>query len=221
MKLFGIWSTIFSWETNSPEGDFAMDPTNSFILVRFAMSALLGLGGIACIIFGYRLFRDGTGLAKAVDKFDWKSDHAKVSAAGMSVGSVLMLTSVGWGYFANSSIPKLELAGGFTKISNIPELKQRYDWASAIGSPVLSNDKQPIGTITGVLVGKNSGKSRFVLSKPGELPTQIDSGSVSFDKSGSASINLSKEDFQNKYEGTFIGKLDDSVKKLLNPDING
>jgi hypothetical protein len=198
-----------------------MDPTNSFILVRFAMSTLLGLGGIACIVFGYRLFRDGTGLARAIDKFDWKSEHAKVSAAGMSVGSVLMLTSVGWGYFANNSIPKLELAGGFTKITSIPELKQRYDWASAIGSPVLTKDKKSVGTITGVLVGRDSGRSRFVLSKPGELPVQVDSGSLMFDKSGSASIDLSKEDFETKYEGNYVGKLDDSIKKLLNPDING
>ena len=202
-------------------GGKAMDPTNSFILVRFAMSTLLGLGGIACIFFGYRLFRDGSGLARAIDKFDWKSETTKVSAAGMSVGSVLMLTSVGWGYFANNSIPKLELAGGNTKITSIPDLKQRYNWASAIGSPVLTKDNKSVGTITGVLTGADSGKSRFVLSRPGEVPTQVDSQSLVFDKGGSASIDLNKKDFETKYEEKDWGKADDSVKKLLNPDFKG
>jgi hypothetical protein len=64
----------------------------------------------------------------------------------MSVGSVLMLTSVGWGYFANNSIPKLELAAGVTKITRAADLKQRYDWASAIGSHVLTTDDKIIGT---------------------------------------------------------------------------
>jgi hypothetical protein len=74
------------------------------------MSVLLALGGIACIDFGHRLFRDGSGLANAMDKIEWTSEQTKILAAGMSVGSVLMLTSVGWRYFANNSIPKLELA---------------------------------------------------------------------------------------------------------------
>ena len=50
-----------------------MDATSTFILVRFGMSAILAAGGIACIYFGYRLFRDGSGIAKAIEKIDWKS----------------------------------------------------------------------------------------------------------------------------------------------------
>jgi hypothetical protein len=72
-----------------------MDLANSFIAVRFAMSVLLAFGGIACIGSGYRLLRDRSGLATATDKIDWTSKQTKTSAARMSVGSVLMLTSVG------------------------------------------------------------------------------------------------------------------------------
>jgi hypothetical protein len=87
-----------------------MDLANSVIAIRFAMSVLLALGGIACIVSGYRRLRDRSGLATATDKIDWTSEQTRISAPGMSVGSVLMLTSVGWGYFSNNSIPELELA---------------------------------------------------------------------------------------------------------------
>jgi hypothetical protein len=199
-----------------------MDPTNSFILVRLALSALLGLGGIACIVFGYRLFRDGTGLAKAIEKIDWKTEHTKVSAAGMSIGSVLMLTSVGWGYFANNSIPKFELAAGVTRITSTPDLNQRYNWANAIGSHVLTTDDKIIGTIIGVLVGKDTGKSRFVLSKPGdEMPIQFDAKNLASSKPGTSYLDLSKKDFETKYEAPHVDGVEDAVKKFLDPDYKG
>lgn len=84
----------------------------TFATYRFILSLGLVIGGIAAIWFGYRLFANGAGTARAIDKFDFKSTDVKVSAAGMSVGAVLMLTSGVWSYFAYSSFPKLEYAGG-------------------------------------------------------------------------------------------------------------
>ena len=43
----------------------------------------------------------------------------------MSVGSVLMLTSGAWAYFATNSIPKLESAGGNVKITKAPDFNQK------------------------------------------------------------------------------------------------
>ena len=194
-----------------------MDPTNSFIFVRFAMTTLLGLGGISCIIYGYRLFRDGTGLAKAVDKFDLKTEQTRVSAAGMSVGSVLMLTSVGWGYFCSSSIPRLELEPGITKIGSIPDFREKYNWASAIGEPVVTTDKQQVGTITGVITGQDDGQSRFVLTKKGDSPVTVDAKKFKFSPSGSVSLGMSKKDFDTLYDA----RVDPESYKKFNPEFKG
>jgi hypothetical protein len=73
--------------------------------------------------WGYQLFLHGSGLSKGIDKLDFKSDWGKVSFAGMSVGGALMVTSVFWGGFAYLSVPKLELAGDVTKITQGPSSK--------------------------------------------------------------------------------------------------
>ena len=179
-----------------------MEVTTSFIVVRFVMSALLAAGGIACIVFGYRLFRDGTGIAKAIDKIDWKSEQTKISAAGMSVGSVLMLTSVGWGYFANNSIPKLELAAGNVKITQMPNLNQKIAWASAIGVPVETKDKQLIGTITGVVVGPDWKSSNFVVSGKNAPAVTVETGKFRFNNAGSAVVDYNKGDFETLYRAS-------------------
>jgi hypothetical protein len=70
---------------------------NVFAVGRMLFSALLAAGGIAAIWFGYRLFLQGAGLHRGVDKFDLKSDWGKISFAGMSVGGLLMLTAGGLG----------------------------------------------------------------------------------------------------------------------------
>ena len=80
----------------------------TFSTYRFVLSLALVVGGIVAIWFGYRLFATGAGTAQAIDKFDFKNNEVKISAAGMSVGAVLMLTSSVWSYFAYSSFPKLE-----------------------------------------------------------------------------------------------------------------
>jgi hypothetical protein len=194
-----------------------MDATSTFILVRFGMSAILAAGGIACIYFGYRLFRDGSGIAKAIEKIDWKSKDLKVSAAGMSVGSVLMLTSGAWAYFATNSIPKLELDGGNVKITKAPDFNQKLNWASAIGQPLVTSDKHKIGTITGVLLGKDGSQSTFVVTKNGSSPITLDAKALNFGKSGSVSVGLSK----NELESLPQTITPENFQKFLKPDVKG
>jgi hypothetical protein len=86
-----------------------MDLADSFIAVRIAMSVLLALAGIACIVFD-RFLRDRLGPARAADTIGWTLEQTKISAPGASVGSVLMPAAVGRGYFSNHSIPEFELA---------------------------------------------------------------------------------------------------------------
>ena len=83
---------------------------------RFVLSLVLAAGGIACIWYGYRLFADGAGQARSVEKISLKNREFALSASGMSVGGLLMLTSGLWSYFAYSSIPRLEIAGDAIKI---------------------------------------------------------------------------------------------------------
>lgn len=194
-----------------------MDATSTFILVRFGLSAILGAGGIACIYFGYRLFRDGSGVAKAIDKIDWKSEKLKVSAAGMSVGSVLMLTSGGWAYLATNSIPKLELAEGNVKITKAPDFNQKLNWAIAIGQPLVTSDQQKVGTITGVLLGKDRSQSTFVVTTNGSSPITLDAKALNFSKTGAVSVGLSKNDLD-KLPQTITPE---NFQKFLKPDVKG
>jgi hypothetical protein len=60
------------------------------------------------------------------------------------------------------------------------------------------------------------------LSKPGEeMPIQFDANNLTSSKPGTAYLDLSKKDFETKYEAPRIGGVGDSVKKLLDPDYKG
>jgi hypothetical protein len=93
------------------------DP-GAFASYRFGISILLALGGIICIIFGYRLFNQGAGLYKSINRFAIKHSEFSVSITGMSTGGLLMLTSAAWAYYCYSSIPHFEtVVGGCIKIA--------------------------------------------------------------------------------------------------------
>jgi hypothetical protein len=150
-----------------------------FAVLRFMISATLAGGGVACIIYGYKLFASGAGLAKGADKFDFKSRQVKISAAGMSVGGILLLTSTAWGYFAYSSVPKLRLAGTNLEITYAPSggplaavdiRKNKSDAAGdlpVIGVPVLAKgrngENRKIGEITNWIVGSEGASTGLVV----------------------------------------------------------
>lgn len=175
---------------------------NVFAYGRFVIAALLIIGGISAIFWGYRLFLHGSGLSKGVDKLDFKSDWGKVSFAGMSVGGVLMVTSVFWGGFAYLSVPKLEMAGDFTKITHAPVSTDTWSTtvASAIGATIVDKDKATLGTITDVIMAGPNQAAGYVVDLAGKKKSSdvfLDAYAVTLGKSGVATINLTTDQFMN------------------------
>ena len=173
-------------ETSSVASQFAM--------YRFGLSAILAFGGIVCIFCGYRLFMNGAGLAKAIEKFDFKNNNHRISAAGLSVGAVLLLTSGFWGYFSYSSFPRLEIAGDFIKITGVPIER-------VIGTPVVTANKENVGTIADVLMNSKA-KTTGIVVKIDKSPTGkkvvVDPKDFDFALSkGSAVIKLTGDALRN------------------------
>jgi hypothetical protein len=170
-----------------------------FAYGRFAIAALLIFGGITAIFWGYRLFLHGSGLSKGVDKLDLKSDWGKVSFTGMSVGGVLMVTSVFWGGFAYLSVPKLELAGDVTKITQVPTSTTTgsADVASAVGATIVGKDKATLGTIKDVIMTSPTQAAGYVVDLAGNKQSNVFLGAneLSWGKSGTASVHLSTDQF--------------------------
>jgi len=166
---------------------------------------MLVLGGIAAIYFGYRLFSSGAGLAKAVDKIDFKNASVKISAAGMSVGAILMLTSSVWSYFAYSSFPKLQMAGDNIIIGNlsIPNSKGNSEAAlsKVVGTPVFASDKHQVGNISQVLLNAKAHATGVIVdvaSSSGKKEVLVDPTTLNFEKSGSqlnAVFKMNKGEF--------------------------
>jgi hypothetical protein len=174
---------------------------NVFALGRFGIAVLLIIGGIAAIYWGYQLFLHGSGLSKGVDKLDFKSDWGKVSFAGMSVGGALMVTSVFWGGFAYLSVPKLEMAGDFTKITHSPVSTDNWSSAvaSAVGATIVDKDKATLGTITDVIMASPTQAAGYVVDLAGNKNWDVFLGAnaVTFGKSGTATVNLTSDQFLN------------------------
>jgi|SRR3984893_13445751 len=146
---------------------------NIFAVGRMLFSALLAAGGIAAIWFGYRLFLQGSGLHKGLDKLDFRSDWGKISFAGMSVGGLLMLTAGGWGSLAYLSVPKLEQGFDVLRITDTfkslqgPSYAQAWPSLPPAGTPVVASDKQQVGTITSVLLNKSNLPFGYVIDGQG------------------------------------------------------
>ena len=149
---------------------------NTFAVGRMLFSALLALGGIAAIWFGYDLFLRGSGLAKGLDKLDFKADWGRVSFAGMSVGGVLMLTAGVWGGLAYLSVPTLEQGSDVLRITDTfkslqgqgPAYASAWPGLPPIGTPVIASDKKPVGTITSVLLNKSNKPTGYVVDAQGD-----------------------------------------------------
>jgi hypothetical protein len=170
-----------------------------FAYGRFAIAALLIVGGIAAIFWGYRLFLHGSGLSKGIDKLDFKSDWGRVSFAGMSVGGALMVTSVFWGGFAYLSVPKLELAGDVTKITQVPNSTTgpAAVAASAVGATIVGKDMSTLGTITDVIMASPTQAAGFVVDLAGNKKSDVFLGAnaVTLGKANTASVNLTTDQF--------------------------
>ena len=171
-----------------------------FAYGRFVIAALLIAGGIAAIFWGYQLFLHGSGLSKGIDKLDLKSDWGKVSFAGMSVGGALMVTSVFWGGFAYLSVPKLELAGDLTKITQAPLYKTTGSAAIAsatVGATIVGKDKSTLGTIKDVIMASPTQAAGYVVDLAGNKQSGVFLGAndVTWGTAGTASVHLSRDQF--------------------------
>ena len=149
------------------------DVASNFAMYRFVLSAILATGGIACIYFGYRLFSSGSGLSRGLDKFSLKNRDFQVSAAGMSVGGVLMTTSAFWAYFAYASVAKLEIAGDRTLITEKKDASvvaqgNAAEGHSAVGANVYTiGAARPVGKVIDVLVDKSARATGYVVTTDG------------------------------------------------------
>jgi hypothetical protein len=173
---------------------------NIFAIGRMLCSGLLAVGGIAAIWFGYRLFLQGSGLHKGVDKLDFKADWGKISFAGMSVGGLLMLTAGGWGSLAYLSIPKLEQGSDVLRITDTFKSLQGPGYAQAwpsllpIGTPVVASDKIPVGTITSVLLDKSNLPTGYVVNALGDHQGDLvfSPRAITY-SNGSATVKMTKD----------------------------
>jgi hypothetical protein len=169
-----------------------------FAYGRFGIAALLIAGGIAAIFWGYQLFLHGSGLSKGIDKLDFKSDWGKVSFAGMSVGGALMVTSIFWGGFAYLSVPKLELAGDLTKITQGPNSTTTGSAAiaSAVGATIVGTDKTMLGTIKDVILSSPTQAAGYVVDLAGnKQDVFLGANTVTWGNAGTASVNLTTDQF--------------------------
>jgi hypothetical protein len=169
-----------------------------FAYGRFGIAAMLIIGGIAAIFWGYRLFLHGAGLSKGIDKLDLKSDWGKVSFAGMSVGCALMVTSVFWGGFAYLSVPKLELAANSTKITEGPASvnTSATATASAVGATIVGKDKSTVGTIEDVIMASPTQAAGYVVDLEGSKTSKVFLGADTVTwgvKPGTASVQLTQD----------------------------
>jgi hypothetical protein len=141
---------------------------SNFELHRFILCGVLAFVGGLAICLGYVLFSKGAGLFKAIDKLAIKSREFSVSVTGMSAGGALMLTSVAWGFWSYSAVPRLEFAGNTIKITAVPSnggslASIELPYAKLAGSSLFSADKQKVGTISGVLIDSDSKARAFAV----------------------------------------------------------
>lgn len=144
------------------------DLAASFELYRFVLCVALALVGGLAVFLGYVLFSRGAGLHKAIDKINVNRAELKISITGMSAGGALMLTSVAWGFWSYSAVPHLEVAGNTIQIGSLPRSGglanvAEVSYPKLAGSEILSADKKKVGTLSGVLIDKNSIAKAFAV----------------------------------------------------------
>lgn len=97
-----------------------MTPELVFLIGRFVVALVLGLGGLLAITLGFRLYSSGRGLSRESASIN----HGKTKARTGTVGGTLMLTAWIWAGLAVWTVPKsLEMSPDQTKLSIAPELQ--------------------------------------------------------------------------------------------------
>lgn len=91
------------------------DPVSLTIILKFVLALLLIAGGVLALFFGKNLYLRGVGLQHDGTTVDFK----KIKASLKTVGSVVMGTSVAWGFLGYLASPSLKTGqGGITTIAS-------------------------------------------------------------------------------------------------------
>ena len=110
-----------------------------------------------------------------------------------------MVTSVFWGGFAYLSVPKLELAGDLTKITQSPISTSTGSaaTASAVGATIVGKDKATLGTIKDVIMTSPTQAAGYVVDLAGNKQSDVFLGAnaITWGKAGTASVHLTTDQF--------------------------
>lgn len=153
-----------------------MEIGTTALLVRGVLALLLIVGGIVALFLGNKLYRDGIGLAPDGSVIKTSTGKFDIKLSLKTVGSVVMITSVAWGFFGYLTSPELRRSPTDLEISQLigPEIAKvasRGLAASLGGRENVRQDPQvlieafnaaadaarllsPFGTIEAVAVGE-------------------------------------------------------------------
>lgn len=90
-------------------------PILATVYIRGALALLLGIGGIAALVYGFRLFRSRHRDA-SLPQIAFEFGSAKIHAH--STGPVVMATAVGWAMLAGWVCPSLKVSPTETDVAN-------------------------------------------------------------------------------------------------------
>ncbi len=85
-----------------------MDIIYFTIIIRFLVVVCLIGMGFYSIKQGLKLYRNGTGLKEDGTLISAEGKRVNIRLSLKTVGSVLMVTALGWGYLAYLSLPSIE-----------------------------------------------------------------------------------------------------------------
>ncbi|SHG79358.1 hypothetical protein SAMN02745157_4848 [Kaistia soli DSM 19436] len=95
-----------------------MDPASLLIVARALLAALLICGGALCAYLGFLLYTNGAGLKRTMRSLELKAGAVEISSLGVSVGALMMISSLGWAYFAYASSPRMVASASGTSITS-------------------------------------------------------------------------------------------------------
>jgi hypothetical protein len=99
------------------------DPLLLVIIIRGVLSLLFIGAGIAALIIGWKLYVRGVGVTKDGTQMAFKRKKVTLK----TVGSVVMATSVAWGYLAYLSLPRYKDRMHDIELMAPPPSKEKSD----------------------------------------------------------------------------------------------
>ena len=101
-----------------------MNELTIFILARSLLSILFILGGLYSLKKGFQLYINGVGLKEDSFHLSASTDKSSINLSLKRVGTIVMLTSIAWGFLAYLVMPQGIRAKSFNS-SVAPEIEFR------------------------------------------------------------------------------------------------